>query len=82
MPRQGQSWPEDRTSISAATKARMADPSVRAKISAGCRRAWAARKAAARDVRDDLAALRMVWRAAHPRARLEFLDELRAGGVL
>ncbi len=63
---------ERRQLISDRTRAAMASPEVRRKISERTREGMAARK----EWSCDLAALRVVWRAACPDARRRFLDEI------
>jgi hypothetical protein len=65
--------PEHRALISTRTREAMASPEVRRRISEATKRGMAARAASERA---QLYALRDAWKAADPRARRRFVQEL------
>ncbi len=70
-PKPGTMTPERRAEISAATKARMADPAIRAKISRRTKDGLLAAQNGLFEIRD----LRTAWKRARPEIRKRFLSE-------
>lgn len=79
MPENRQIPPEQRAKISEATRAAMADPAVRKRISDRTKAGMRAAEAAAVK---ELKGLQRAWRAAGPAARRRFLADLLSIGGL
>jgi hypothetical protein len=67
--------PERRRSIAVATRAAMADPAMRQKISEATKRGMAER---VKETLPELAGLRAAWRGARPSVRRAFIGEVLA----